>query len=260
MSMPTVAGSDVVPEARSDARPDALRAHATPCALDLWRAVEAQHKIATMVLVDTLDEQALLESLLEQSKPPLPEPLRHLHWLLFTPFRYPPLPSGSRFRGPAEPGVFYGADERRTACAELGYWRWRFLMDSPALDAIGPIPQTLFRTPVAGHGIDLRAPPFDARRASWTDPADYATCQALARDAREAGVQLIRYESVRDPQSGTCTAVLSHTAFAASQPAETESWMLVVARQHVIWRHNSVFDDGAFEFDATAWAAQAVNR
>lgn len=232
---------------------DTLAAHAAPFRLDLWRAVEAQHKIATMVLVDTLDEQALLESLLDQSKPALDESLRRLHWLLFTPFRYPPLPSGSRFRGPAEPGVFYGADERRTACAELGYWRWRFLMDSPALDGIGPIPQTLFRTPVAGRGIDLRLPPFDGRRAAWTDPADYAACQAIARTARAEGIELIRYGSVRDPQSGACAAVLAHAAFAASQPAETETWMLVVARQHVIWRHNSVFDDTAFEFDATAW-------
>nr|WP_314623429.1 RES family NAD+ phosphorylase [uncultured Noviherbaspirillum sp.] len=239
---------------------DALSAHAATYTLDLWRAVEAQHKIATMVLVDTLDEQALLESLLDQSKPPLDDALRRLHWLLFTPFRYPPLPSGSRFRGPAEPGVFYGADERRTACAELGYWRWRFLTDSPALDAIGPIPQTLFRTPVAGRGIDLRMPPFDARRGAWTAPADYAACQELARDARRENLQLIRYQSVRDPQSGACAAVLAHAAFAASQPAETESWMLVVARQHVIWRYNSVFDDAAFEFDATGWAGKPINR
>jgi hypothetical protein len=250
--MPIVAGSDAVA--------DPLAAQSARFTLDLWRAVEAQHKIATMVLVDTLDEQALLESLLDQSKPPVPEALKRLHWLLFTPFRYPPLPSGSRFRGPSEPGVFYGADERRTACAELGYWRWRFLMDSPALDAIGPIPQTLFRTPVAGIGIDLRLPPFDARRQDWTDRQDYAACQTLARDARAEGIQLIRYESVRDPQSGACAAVLAHAAFAASQPAETESWMLVVARQHVIWRHNSVFDDGAFEFDADAWAGKPVSR
>jgi hypothetical protein len=155
MSMRTVAGSDD------------LASHAASLKLEIWRAVEAQHQVATMVLVDTLDEQALLESLLEASKPPLPDAMRSLHWLLFTPFRYPPLPSGSRFRGPAEPGVFYGADERRTACAELGYWRWRFLNDSPALDALGPIAQTLFLTPVAGRGIDLRLPPFDAMRAAW---------------------------------------------------------------------------------------------
>ena len=61
-------------------------------------------------------------------KPPVPAGARTLHYLLFTPFRYPPPPGGSRFRGPNDPGVFYGADEVRTACAELGYWRWRHLL------------------------------------------------------------------------------------------------------------------------------------
>ena len=247
--MPIVAGSE------------ALASHAATFALNLWRAVEAQHRVATMMLVDTLDEQALLESLLDTSKPPLPEPMRRLHWLLFTPFRYPPLPTGSRFRAPSEPGVFYGAEERRAACAELGYWRWRFLQDSPALDAIGPVAQTLFCTPVSGLGIDLRSPPFDVQRADWIDAGNYTACQSLARQARLEKLQLIRYESVRDPQSGGCAAVLSHTAFAAGQPTETESWMLAVSRDYVIWRQNSVFDNAAFEFDATAWAHNSpVNR
>lgn len=241
MSMPIVAGSED------------LASHAASLKLEIWRAVEAQHQAATMVLVDTLDEQALLEGLLDASKPPLPANMRSLHWLLFTPFRYPPLPSGSRFRGPAEPGVFYGADERRTACAELGYWRWRFLNDSPALDALGPIAQTLFLTPVAGDGIDLRLPPFDAMRRAWTDPDDYSACQALARRARDAGLQLICYESVRDPNAGACAALLSHTGFAADQPSANESWMLAVSREHVIWRQTSVFENQAFEFSASAW-------
>jgi hypothetical protein len=247
MSMPTVAVSDD------------LASQAAGLKLAIWRAVEAQHQVATMVLVDTLDEQALLESLLDASKPPLPDAMRSLHWLLFTPFRYPPLPSGSRFRGPAEPGVFYGADERRTACAELGYWRWRFLNDSPALDTLGPMAQTLFLTPVAGLGIDLRLPPFDAMRAAWMHPTDYSACQALARQARDAGLQLIRYASVRDPESGACAALLSHTGFSADKPLANESWTLVVSREHVIWRQTSVFENQAFEFSSAAWrtAAQA---
>ena len=198
MSMPIVAGSEP------------LATHAAQVSLDLWRAVEAQHRVATMLLVDTLDEQALLESLLDASKPALPESMPRLHWLLFTPFRYPPLPSGSRFRGPAEPGVFYGAEERRAACAELGYWRWRFLMDSPALEAIGPTAQTLFRTPVAGAGIDLRRPPFDARRAAWTDPADYA---ALLKEMQSAGGAL--GAAIAPVGSGLLGALLGGAAGAA---------------------------------------------
>ena len=153
---------------------------------ELWRAVEAQHVVATTALVDTLDEQHTLERLLEEGKPAIPLAARRLHWLLFTPFRYPPPPRGSRFRGPADPGVFYGADEIRTACAELGYWRWRHLQDSPALAAMPTKPQTLFRSRVAATCVDLRKPPFVRDRAAWTRPDDYADCHAAAGNSNSA--------------------------------------------------------------------------
>jgi hypothetical protein len=221
--------------------------------LDIWRAVEAQHRVSTMVLVDTLDEQTLLEQLLEESKPALQEHHKPLHWLLFTPFRYPPLPSGSRFRGPADPGVFYGADARRTACAELGYWRWRLLMDSPELDHIEPLPQTLFQTPVRGATIDLREPPFSDQSDRWLDPDDYSACQELARRARAEDVEIIRYHSVRDPEGGACAALLSHRAFAKKTPSHSETWILSVSKQFVSWRLDSIFETGSFEFRTGAW-------
>lgn len=221
--------------------------------VELWRAVEAQHRVSTMVLVDTLDEQALLERMLEESKPALQQGQDTLHWLLFTPFRYPPLPNGSRFRGPADPGVFYGADLVRTACAELGYWRWRLLIDSPALESIDPMQQTLFRTPMQGSTIDLTRPPHARQHRQWTDPDDYSACQQLAREARDAGIQMIRYQSVRDPEHGSCTAVLSHTAFAATEPAESRTWTLAVFRHRVFWRCDSIFEDHAYDFDARIW-------
>lgn len=222
--------------------------------LDLWRAVEAQHRVSTMVLVDTLDEQALLERILDESKPPLDSGQRSLHYLLFTPFRYPPLPNGSRFRGPRDPGVFYGAEENRTACAELGYWRWRLLNDSPKLVSIPPVPQTLFRTAVTGPAIDLRELPLSMRHAQWTDPADYGACQQIAREARGEGIRIIRYQSVRDPQAGGCAAVLSHAAFARTVPDESQTWTLAVFRQRVFWRRDSIFEEESFEFDTANWA------
>ena len=68
-----------------------------PASALLWRGVEAQHKVATMRLVDSLDDQAELERLLEASKPPLPPAAQGLHYLLSTPFRYRS-PHPSRFR------------------------------------------------------------------------------------------------------------------------------------------------------------------
>ena len=63
----------------------------------LVRLVESQEQVATLQLVDTLEEQALLEELIETSKPHLPPSSETLHYLLKTPFRYPPLRWGSRF-------------------------------------------------------------------------------------------------------------------------------------------------------------------
>jgi hypothetical protein len=217
--------------------------------LPLWRAVEAQHQVSTTLLVDTLEEQALLEHLLERSKPDLFANAEKLHWLLFTPFRYPPLPGGSRFRGVADPGVFYGAEEIRTACAELGYWRWRFLLDSPQIERIDARAQTLFLVNVRGRTVDLRSPPWMGR-ASWTVD-DYALCQAFAREARAAEIALIRYESARDPRRGACAAVLHSGAFVQKRPLSAETWLLTLTRQRVFWRKDAVLEDQAFEFSYT---------
>jgi hypothetical protein len=206
-----------------------------------------------MSLVDSLVEQAELEALLETSKPPVPAAALGLHWLLFTPFRYPTSRHGSRFRRPFDPGVFYGADEQRTACAELGYWRWRFLADSPALGSIPSVPQTLFQTAIEARGVDLRTAPFARERAAFTNRTDHVFCQAFAQIAREAKVDAIVYESVRDPQAGPCIAVLTPKSFARKVPVAQETWTLSVARERVIWQRSDVLRPLAFEFDAKAW-------
>ncbi len=224
---------------------------------EAWRAVEAQHVASTMALVDSLDEQHRLERLLDESKPPVPAAAAQLHWLLFTPFRYPPPPGGSRFRGPNDPGVFYAAEAIRTACAELGYWRWRHLRDSPALDAMPTMPQTVFRVGIQTHAADLRVAPLVRDRERWTRADDYAECQRFARTARTAGVGAIRYESVRDPQRGGCCAVLSSAAFVPPVPLAQQTWLLSVARDRVVWQRTDAMRTEEHEFAAAAWAAGA---
>ena len=89
-----------------------------PLTGELLRMVESQEQIATLSLVDDLAEQAVLEDLLERAKPPLPVGTDGLHYLLATPFRYPPLRHGSRFGRRFEPGLFYGARRLPTLLAE----------------------------------------------------------------------------------------------------------------------------------------------
>jgi hypothetical protein len=214
----------------------------------LWRAVEAQHIASTLRLVANVEEQLLLERLLDQSKPPLPLEAHELHYLLSTPFRYSS-PIGSRFRASSDAGIWYGAEAQRTACAELGFWRWRFLTDSDALSVIGPSPQTVFRAAIDAHLVDLTRSPFKKSRVDWTHPRDYGATQAFARVARRAAVDVIRYESVRDPEHGAAVAVLRPACFKPRKPLEQHTWFLTVRRAAVIWQR----EGETFEFDTGVW-------
>lgn len=202
----------------------------------LWRGVEAQHRVATMRLVDDLDEQAELERLLEASKPPLPAAARPLHYLLATPFRYRS-PHASRFRRGGERGVWYGAEEKLTACTEVGWWRWRFLMDSAGLRERELITEhTLFQARVRGVAIDLGKPPWSARAERWTHPQDYSDCQALADAARERGVQWLRYRSAR-AAGGHNAAVLAPECLSLPERFLQETWVCKVSATQALMLH-----------------------
>lgn len=231
-----------------------------------WRAVEAQHVVATMRLVDTLDEQAVLEQLLESSKPKLPGGRNSAsgagkHVLLTTPFRYRPR-HGSRFRPAGAAGVWYGAGTVRTACAEVAYWRWRFLMDSQGLQGTDLLTEhTVFPARIDGLAIDLRQDPWRRHRAAWTDPLDYRATQALARAARGQGVQWLRYESVRDA-GGDCGVVFDVAALDGIDLGRQQTWHCRATRAAVRMvhgedRHEWRFD-GAASGEATVVAKPAA--
>lgn len=212
--------------------------------------VEAQHVASTMKIVDSREEQDVLEHLLEDSKPPLPGVVEGLHYLLATPFRYDPRRQGSRFRSAADPGVFYGAERVTTAAAELGYWRWRFLEDAVDLDRLEPVAHTAFSVEIRATAVDLRRPPFDQDVAVWTHPSDYAGTQAFARVGREARIAAIVYESVRDPEPAWCLALLHPSGFATKRPHPgSQTWWLAVGQKEVFWRR----DEESMTFSAAHW-------
>ena len=222
-------------------RPTAVASEARPWEGLAWRMVEAQHVASTMKLVDGADEQDLLERLLETSKPPRADGTAALHYLLATPFRYSPARGGSRFRAAHDPGVFYGAESVRTACMELGYWRWRFLMDAPALQSLAPLPFTAFAARIATTCVDLREPPFDVDAGAWRHSDDYLQSQVIARVAREAGVGALVYASVRDPNPAWCVALLAPSGFASPRPEPGEqTWWLQVSRENALWKRDDV--------------------
>nr|MBA3949209.1 RES family NAD+ phosphorylase [Acidobacteriota bacterium] len=171
-------------------------------------------------------------------------------------FRYgAPYPAGSRFRRAGlTRGVFYASEDVRTAVAEMAFHRLLFFADSPSTPwPTGAGGYTAFSAAVAVHaGLDLTAPPFDRDRAQWSDPTDYAPCQALADAAREAGVELLRYSSARHAR-GVNLAVMACAAFSAPLPLERQTWHLHIGASGV--RAICEFPETRLAFDRQAFAA-----
>lgn len=192
----------------------------------VWRVVEAQHRISTNRLAANAEDQALLEQLVEEVKPPLPSSVRGLHFLLATPFRYGHR-RASRFRRAADrPGIFYASEHLATAVAEAAWWRLHFLSRSPqARPPSATIEHTAFKVPIkAARSLDLTQPPFAKSAASWMAPSDYTACQRFATAAREIKTQLIRYRSVRDLEHRPNIALLDPGAFASGTPKIVQTW------------------------------------
>src|SRR5690606_8663914 len=113
--------------------------HIRPIDGKLYRLVESQEQIATLGYVDTLDEQALLEQMLDQAKPVSQADCEPLHYLLKTPFRYPPLKWGSRFGRVHERSLFYGGKNIGAVLAESAFYRfvfWHSMDGTPVKDRI----------------------------------------------------------------------------------------------------------------------------
>lgn len=201
----------------------------------VWRVVEAQHRISTNRLADSLEAQALLEQLAEEVKPLVPTAARHLHFLLSSPFRYGHR-SSSRFRAAHErPGIFAASEQESTAIAETAYWRLAFLSRSPGLAAPRTTTEhSAFTAELSvDRALDLTADPFVADKGHWTSD-DYKVCQQLASAARTASCQAIRYQSARDPDARANVALLDPAGFASAQPRLERTWHLRIEGRTVI--------------------------
>lgn len=207
---------------------------------DLWRGVEAQHRVATMRLVDDLGEQELLEQLLEDSKPRHSSTAGEKHYLLSTPFRYVSA-WPSRFRMPNHPGAWYGADAPSTVAAETAYWRWRFFMDSEGLREEQVMSElTFFLARFTGTELDITVPPWNRHRDTWRNPDDYGACHELAGQVRALvpPVQSIRYESARI-EGSTCQVVFDVQSLYIMNPGHQQTWVCKTTRERVMLSHDS---------------------
>lgn len=219
-----------------------------PLSLEPWRIVEAQHLVATRKLVDSDAEQAVLEDILEAHKPPVREGDR-LHYLLFTPFRYPPLRRGSRFGTRWEPGVWYGSEHLRSAFAEVAYYRLLFLEGTEADLGLVETDLSAFRAPVkTKRGVDLMLPRFDRWRSALTSKTSYSVTQPLGTAMRADGVEAFRYRSARDPLGGANVGVFTPRAFATRRPRDLHTWHAAATRMSVEFSKRDYFDREGYRY------------
>jgi hypothetical protein len=220
-----------------------------PLRLEPWRAVEAQHQVSTRKLVDSDAEQQLLEEMIDAAKP-ADRTRGRLHYLLSTPFRYPPLRYGSRFGSRQEPGIWYGAETQRTAFAEVAYYRLLFLEGTKADLGLVQTELTLFRaTLVTQNGVDLTLPPFDAHRATLTSRSSYSETQAVGSDMRAAGVEAFRYTSARDPEAGIAVGAFAPAVFGRRQPKSLETWHCAASKARVEFTRRDYFRRASHMFE-----------
>lgn len=195
-----------------------------------WRVVESQFQLSTRKLVDSAAEQELLEDLIDTAKPPAASTRQH--YLLTTPFRYPPLRHGSRLGTRSERGIWYGSESIATAFAEVAYYRLVFL-DGARTDLGTVVTQhSAFTVRATGRGIDLTRPPFDAFRDRISSPSRYADSQPLGAAMREAGAEIVRYVSARDPE-GTNVGIFTPSVFGGARPRALEPWYVAANRSMV---------------------------
>lgn len=176
-----------------------------------WRVVEAQHILSVRDLVDSREEHDLLEELIEESKPSI---AKEKNYLIFTPFRYPPLKYGSRFGRIFEPSLWYGSLELETAFTEVAYYRLKFFSDSSADLGYVEITMTAFTVSLVFKvGVDLTEKPFNKYTDEITNKSNYEQSQLLGTSMRNELVEGFLYFSARTKEKSKNIAAFIPSVF-----------------------------------------------
>ncbi len=219
-----------------------------------WRCVEDQTSSSTVSLVDDLEEHELLETLLDKSKPPVPVDCEGLHYLLYTPFRYPPLLWGSRFGSVQERSIFYGALLERTCLGEAAYYQMAFWRASEARPSAQIKRFSTFSVSLKSEkGIDLCSTVFEKRRPKLTSHDNYSFSQAVGSSMRRLGVEVFLFWSARLAGQKNF-GVIAPAAFLSKVPKRQRIWHASTSEERVIYwsestREAHLFKEEAFYVD-----------
>lgn len=202
--------------------------------LEPWRMVESQHISSSRDLVESREEHDLLEELLENSKQGI---ANNKHYLIYTPFRYPPLKYGSRFGNTYEQSLWYGSINLLTVLAEVAFYRLKFFADTSADLEYIEIPMTAFKAYIqTENGIDLTTPHFKKYQDKISNKTSYADSQKLGADMRDANIEAFIFNSARDKTFGKNVAAFTPDAFKMKDNqyiTDMQNWRCI-ANQNII--------------------------
>ncbi len=195
--------------------------------ISTWRIVEDQTKSTTRKFVTTSFEHDILEALLDSNKPKMKfygdeAYFQGLHYLLSTPFRYPPLRWGSRFGNKTERSLLYTALNIETAMAEKAYYKLAFYQASEANLGGKTIPHTAFKVNITSTlYVDLCAEPFKQAINEISSKTSYQVSQSLGAHLRNDNIECFQYQSARCPKVGKNMAVISPKALQNNKQLES---------------------------------------
>ncbi len=164
--------------------------------LTVYRSVENQNTASTLKLTDgNVQEQERLEQLLEEKAKPEIDYTGH-HYLIYTPFRYPPLEYGSRFGSIYEKSLWYGSTNKKTALAESAFYLFNFNRKAN-IDDILYFERIVFSIQCnIQNFLDLtKIDRLDHKLLTSKD--SYAYTQQLSKSMRKNNIEAFLYESAR---------------------------------------------------------------
>jgi hypothetical protein len=186
-------------------------------------------------LLDDLDEQYLLEQMLDEVKPAYKNGTEQMHYLLKTPFRYPPLKHGSRFGSRLMPSYFYAGEDQDTTLAEVAYYRFVFLshMQESYEQAVRS-EHMMFSVQVKStQCADLSADDFDKIRTKLVSPDSYWLCQQVGQWlVEQEQIDVLRYCSARREKGINVAIALPYTLH-SKEPEKCQSWLCLMQKDKV---------------------------
>jgi hypothetical protein len=188
-------------------------------------------------MVET-QEYAATTSLVDDFKPRYADNTQDLHYLISTPFRYPPLKYGSRFAAITEPSYFYASETIQTCLSEAAFYRF-YLIDgteTPFPKMIQSEHSLFFVQVMSSKTLDLTQISDLLIQKQLTDPISYSITQQVGQHARKNGADLLRYFSARSQEQGINLAIDNHTIIQSEKPEDKAGYICQLDPQSGILR------------------------